>query len=213
MIVQARVVGLAHFTVGYILTYAAFLIASTASGKFFENILVDTIILSSYTMFMGKIKTSHNSTLQAELGKLQPFQVTEQEVYLNLVRTHAVLDHEVAELFKLHNLSQPLYNVLKVVARVGEVGMPSQSIAQYMVTRDPDITRLVDRLEKELLLERERDERDRRIVLVKVTQLGLDTIEKLDPLIWVLHRQQIGHLSREKLELLNQLLVEIRVKS
>ena len=164
-------------------------------------------------MFMGKIKTSQDSTLQVELGKPQPFQVTEQEVYLNLVRTHAVLDNEVAELFKLHNLSQPLYNVLKVVARVGEVGMPSQSIAQYMVTRDPDITRLVDRLEKELLLERERDERDRRIVLVKVTQLGLDTIQKLDPLIWVLHRQQIGHLSREKLELLNQLLVEIRVKS
>ena len=82
-----------------------------------------------------------------------------------------------------------------------------------MVTRDPDITRLVDRLDKELLLERERDERDRRIVLVKVTQLGLDTIQKLDPLIWLLHRQQLGHLNREKLELLNQLLVEIRVKS
>ena len=152
-------------------------------------------------------------SVKAELARHQPFQVPEQEVYLNLVRTHAVLDNEVAELFKLHNLSQPLYNVLKVVARVGEVGMPSQSIAQYMVTRDPDITRLVDRLEKELLLERERDERDRRIVLVKVTQLGLDTIQKLDPLIWALHRQQVGHLSREKLELLNQLLVEIRVKS
>ena len=162
---------------------------------------------------MGNIKTSQNLTLQAELGKPQPFQVAEQEVYLNLVRTHAVLDNEVAELFKLHNLSQPLYNVLKVVARVGESGIPSQSIAQYMVTRDPDITRLVDRLEKELLLERERDARDRRVVLVKVTQLGLDMIEHIDPLIWVLHRQQLGHLSREKLELLNQLLVEIRVKS
>jgi DNA-binding MarR family transcriptional regulator len=162
---------------------------------------------------MSKINTSQHSTLQQELGESEPFQVLEQEVYLNLVRTHAVLANQVAELFKQHHLSQPLYNVLKVVARVGESGMPSQSIAQYMVARDPDITRLVDRLEKDLLIERERDERDRRIVLVRVTQLGLDTIQELDPLIWELHRQQLGHLNGEKLKLLNQLLVEIRMKS
>jgi DNA-binding MarR family transcriptional regulator len=162
---------------------------------------------------MSKISTSQHSNLQQELGESEPFQVLEQEVYLNLVRTHAVLANQVAELFKQHHLSQPLYNVLKVVARVGESGMPSQSIAQYMVARDPDITRLVDRLEKDLLIERERDERDRRIVLVRVTQLGLDTIQELDPLIWELHRQQLGHLNGEKLKLLNQLLVEIRMKS
>jgi len=94
---------------------------------------------------MSTTTTSQHSILQEELGESQPFQVPEQEAYLNLVRTHALLSDEVAELFKQHYLSQPLYNVLKVVARVGEVGMPSQSIAQYMVARDPDITRLVDR--------------------------------------------------------------------
>lgn len=153
-----------------------------------------------------------HSTLHAELGESQPFQVPEQEAYLNLVRTHALLSDEVAELFKQYNLSQPLYNVLKVVARVGNAGMPSQSIAQYMVARDPDITRLVDRLQKDRSIERERDEGDRRVVRVRVTQLGLDLIQKLDPLIWQLHRQQLGHLSQEKLELLNQLLVEARLK-
>lgn len=90
--------------------------------------------------------------------------------------------------------------------------MPSQSIAQYMVARDPDITRLVDRLQKDRLIERERDEKDRRIVRVRVTQSGMDMIQTLDPLIWQLHRRQLGHLSQNKLELLNQLLVESRIK-
>ncbi len=153
-----------------------------------------------------------HSTLYTELGESQPFQVPEQEAYLNLVRTHALLSDEVAELFKQHHLSQPLYNVLKVVARMGDAGMPSQSIAQYMVARDPDITRLVDRLQKDGLIKRERDEQDRRIVRVRVTRSGLEAIEKLDPLIWKLHQQQLGHLNQEKLELLNQLLVEARLK-
>ena len=161
---------------------------------------------------MGKITTPQYSILQQELGASQPFQVLEQEVYINLVRTHALLSDRVGELFKQHHLSQPLYNVLKVVARAGKVGMASQSIAQYMVARDPDITRLVDRLEKDRLLERERDERDRRIVRVRIAQSGLDLIQQLDPLIWELHRQQFGHLSQQKLELLSQLLVEARLK-
>jgi DNA-binding MarR family transcriptional regulator len=161
---------------------------------------------------MSKTNMPRHSTLHEELGASQPFQVPEQEAYLNLVRTHALLNDEVAELFKQHDLSQPLYNVLKVVARMGSAGMPSQSIAQYMVVRDPDITRLVDRLQKDRFIDRERDEGDRRIVRVRITQLGLDAIEKLDPLIWKLHQQQLGHLNQEKLELLNQLLVEVRLK-
>ena len=155
-------------------------------------------------------KLSQHSTLQAELGLADPFQMLEQEVYLNLVRTHAVLNDEVSKLFKQHQLSQPLYNVLKAVAKAGETGMPSQSIAQYMVARDPDVTRLVDRLKKEGLIQRERDERDRRVVRVKVTSAGIDVIENLDPLIRKLHQQQLGKLSREKLKSLNKLLIEAR---
>ena len=162
---------------------------------------------------MSKTTVPRHSILQKELGASEPFEVAEQEVYLNLVRTHAALSDEVAELFKQHQISQPLYNVLKVVARVGEIGMPSQSIAQYMVARDPDITRLVDRLQKDGLLERDRDRQDRRVVLVRVTQAGLNLIQLLDPAIWKLHQSQLGHLSPEQLELLNQLLVAARLKS
>jgi DNA-binding MarR family transcriptional regulator len=174
--------------------------------------IVDTIIVTRYIEAMSKTTVSKHSTLQEELGESQPFEIAEQEVYLNLVRTHAALSDEVAALFKQHQISQPLYNVLKVVARVGEIGMPSQSISQYMVARDPDITRLVDRLQKDCLLERERDRQDRRVVIVRVTQAGLDLIQLLDPSIWKLHQSQIGHLSPQKLELLNELLVEARLK-
>jgi DNA-binding MarR family transcriptional regulator len=166
-----------------------------------------------YIGIMGQNKLSQQSHLPKELGKSPSFALLEQEVYLNLVRTHAVLSDKVAELFKKHNLSQPLYNVLKVVARAGDAGTPSQSIAQYMLVRDPDITRLVDRLHKDRLITREKDERDRRIVLVKVTELGIEIIHILDPLIWELHQQQLGHLSQEKLELLNELLVAARFDS
>jgi DNA-binding MarR family transcriptional regulator len=161
---------------------------------------------------MPKSKLLPLSTLQEELGKAQPFEVLEQEVYLNLVRTHAQLSDQVAELFKQYQLSQPLYNVLKVVARVGAAGIPSQSIAQYMVARDPDITRLVDRLQKDQWLERQRDPQDRRIVRVKVTPAGQDLIQQLDPLIWDLHRQQLAHLNPHQLAILNQLLVDTRLK-
>lgn len=164
----------------------------------------------TYIIFMSEKQHDRNFTLQEELGLSQPFKLLEQEVYLNLVRTHAVLNDEIAKLFKQHQLSQPLYNVLKVVARAGETGIPSQSIAQYMVARDPDITRLVDRLKKDRLVQRQRDKQDRRVVRIVVTTAGLDAIGNLDPSIEKLHQQQLGHLSQEKLKLLNELLVEAR---
>jgi DNA-binding MarR family transcriptional regulator len=188
----------------------ATLFTSYALSDFIKT-LVYTTILARYIIDMSK--TSRTSNLQEELGKPYPFQMLEQETYLNLVRTHAVFDGEIAELFKQYQLSQPLYNVLKVVARMGEEGMPSQSIAQYMVTRDPDITRLVDRLQKDGLIERERDERDRRVVRIRITPSGLQMIQQLDPLIWDLHHQQFGHLDKEKLKLLNDLLVEARSRA
>ena len=183
----------------------------TNLSQFFTKV-VDTTIVCRYIIFMSKERLDRHSTLFKELGLSQSSLVPEQEAYLNLVRTHAVLNDEVAKLFGKHNLSQPLYNVLKVVARVGESGIPSQSIARHMVARDPDITRLVDRLKKARLIQRERDEKDRRVVRVKITPAGLDAIAQLDPLILELHQQQLGHLSKKELQLLNELLVKARNK-
>lgn len=155
---------------------------------------------------MSNSKTS----LQAELNLLSSFKLAEQEAYLNLVRTHAILVSEFEKLFKQHGISQPLFNVLKAVARDIEQGCPSQSLAQYMIAKDPDITRLVDRLAKLGLVSRERGTQDRRVVSVKITTRGLQKIKDLDPEVRILHKQQLGHMSTEKLQLLSTLLVKAR---
>ncbi|MEM9908010.1 MAG: MarR family transcriptional regulator, partial [Cyanobacteria bacterium P01_D01_bin.44] len=162
---------------------------------------------------MSNTNTSRLMSIHEEIGEPLPLQHREQAVYLNLVRTHAILSDEVAKLFQQHGLSQPLYNVLKVVAREGDGGIPSQSIARFMVARDPDITRLVDKLKKEKLVTRRRDTQDRRVVRISATRSGKEIIQQLDPLIWKLHQQQLEHLSSEKLEVLNQLLVEARTQA
>ena len=155
-------------------------------------------------------KSNPKTNLQIELDKPQPFEIPEQEVYLNLARTYAVLETDFVKLFREYDLSQPLYNVLRVVMLAGSQGIPSQSIAKYMLANDPDITRLIDRLEKMALVERERDNRDRRVIWIKITTAGRQKVEVLDPLLQALHQQQLGHLSAEKLKLLNELLVEAR---
>ena len=154
---------------------------------------------------MGKPKTD----LQSELNLQRSFK-SAQEAYLNLVRSHAVLVSEFEKLFKQHDLSQPLYNVLKAVARNAEQGYPSQSLAQFMIAQDPDITRLVDKLARLNLVSRKRGTQDRRVVWVKITAKGLQKIETLDPEVHALHQQQLGHMSPEKLQTLSELLIKAR---
>ena len=155
---------------------------------------------------MSKPKTN----LQSELNLQRSFKSAEQEAYLNLVRSHAVLVSEFENLFKQHDLSQSLYNVLKAVAHNVEQGYPSQSLAQFMIAKDPDITRLVDKLARLNLVSRKRGTQDRRVVWVKITAKGLQKIETLDPEVYTLHRQQLGHMSNKNLQTLSELLVDAR---
>jgi DNA-binding MarR family transcriptional regulator len=150
------------------------------------------------------------SELQEELGKRNPFDLPEQEASLNLVRTQDHLHHHFARLFDEHGLSGPQYNVLRILRGHGGPGVPSQIIAAQMVSRMPDITRLVDRLEQAGLVERARTVEDRRLVLVKITTAGLDVLERLDQPVLDLHQRLLGHLSRTELDQLNALLVKAR---
>src|SRR4051812_49384251 len=109
------------------------------------------------------------SVLQAELKKQRPFATPEEEVSLNLVRTCDVVQTGFARLFKEHGISSPLYNVLRILRGEG-AALPCLEVAGRMVTRLPDITRLVDRLETMGLVTRSRTEEDRRVVLVAITE-------------------------------------------
>jgi DNA-binding MarR family transcriptional regulator len=143
--------------------------------------------------------------LQHELKKTRPFELAEQEAYLNVLRTAQVLNCGFERLFRPFKLSLTQYNVLRILRGVGEP-LPSGQIAERLVTRDPDITRLLDRLEKRGLIARQRGEADRRVVLASITQQGLEILARLDQPVLDLHRAQLSHLGAERLKTLIELL-------
>ena len=150
------------------------------------------------------------SQLQSELRKKRPFDLLEQEVQLNLVRTadHAAV--EFGRLFSEHQLTGPQYNVLRILRGSGGEGLPCQEIAGQMLTRTPDITRLVDRLEQAKLVQRARTTTDRRVVLVRITATGLKVLSRLDRPVLELHKGLLSHLTRAELTELNRLLAKAR---
>ena len=150
------------------------------------------------------------TTLQDELGKADPFESPLEEAYLSLVRTASVLSGSFAALFREHGLSESTYNVLRILRGAGPDGRHATDIRKQMVVRVPDVTRLVDRLEKMGLGTRERCGEDRRIVHVKITRRGSDLLDRLDVPIRDLHRELLGQLSDRKLSDLIKLLQESR---
>lgn len=149
------------------------------------------------------------SSLQGEIQKKRPFEIPEQEAMLNIVRTAGALVTDFERLFRAHGLTDAQYNVLRILRGEG-ARMPSLSIAQRTVTRVPDITRLVDRLEAAGLVERERCPEDRRVVYVSITRKGLRKLADLDEPVVELHKRQLGHMSAKELQALSELLVKAR---
>jgi len=149
--------------------------------------------------------------LRHELRKKNPFDSPEQEASLNLARTEDFIAGEFARLFGEHGLSSSLYNVLRILRGAGADGLPCQEIAGQMVTRTPDVTRLVDRLEGGGFAERSRTPEDRRVVLVRITRAGRDLLARLDQPVLDLHKRLLGHLTRAELAELNRLLLKARI--
>src|SRR6516164_3058454 len=103
----------------------------------------------------------------------------EEMAFLDLLRTAEVLSHPLVELLKSHELSATQYNVLRILRRT-PAGLTCGEVGTRMITRDPDITRLLDRLEKRKLIRRSRDGKDRRVVLTRITAEGLELLVGLD---------------------------------
>jgi len=129
----------------------------------------------------------------------------EEAAFLDLLRTCDLLSRSVVQLLKTEDLSTTQYNVLRIL-RGSPEGLPCGEIARRMITRDPDITRLHDRLEKGALISRSRDNKDRRTVMARITPEGLKLLAQLDEPIQEIHRKQLGHLGRNRLGTLAQLL-------
>jgi DNA-binding MarR family transcriptional regulator len=141
---------------------------------------------------------------QSDLSRRE-FGGPEEDAYLSLLRTADVLGREVERVLKSADVSSTQYNVLRIL-RGSPDGLPCGEIANRMITRDPDITRLLDRLEQRGLVSRWRETKDRRMVIARITAEGLDLLASLDKPVTDLHRRQLGHLGREHLHSLVDLL-------
>jgi DNA-binding MarR family transcriptional regulator len=151
------------------------------------------------------------SMLQEELRKKNPFASAEQEACLNLLRTQDHVQQAFARLFHEHGISSPQYNVLRILRGTADGGgLPCQEVAARMITRMPDLTRLIDRLVAAGLAERSRTAEDKRVVLLTVTAAGLELLARLDQPVLDLHERLLGHLTRAELAELNRLLVKAR---
>jgi DNA-binding MarR family transcriptional regulator len=159
---------------------------------------------------MSKRTAGRRAGLQHEVGKRQPFDTPEEEVYLNLLRTADRLSAAPYKLFRDNGLSPSLYNALRIVVGHGDAGVRVHTIADQMIVREPDISRLVDRLVKLEFVHRRRCEQDRRVVWVTPTDAGRNKIRDLARPIRALHVQQLKHLGRERMHQLSALLVAAR---
>jgi DNA-binding MarR family transcriptional regulator len=134
---------------------------------------------------------------------------SEEAAFLDLLRTTDMLSRRLVTILKPEDLSSTQYNVLRILRGAPE-GLPCGEIAKRMITRDPDITRLLDRLEKRGLISRSREARDRRTVMARITGAGQKLLARLDEPVQAAHRKQLGHLARGRLRLLTDLLREAR---
>jgi DNA-binding MarR family transcriptional regulator len=148
--------------------------------------------------------------LQAEIRQRKPFVSLEEETYLNLVRTADALTRELDLVLQPHGITTTQYNVLRILRGAGADGATCSAISDRLLAFDPDVTRLLDRIEKAGLVQRTRSVTDRRVVLTTITPRGLELLARLDEPLEQLVKQQFKALSRARLTQLIADLEEIR---
>lgn len=148
--------------------------------------------------------------VQAEIKQQTPFRLREEEAFVTLLRTADALLHGVAETLKPFGLSPTQYNVLRILRGAEPKGLACREISERMITRDPDVTRLLDRLEDRGLAERTRSREDRRVITTRITDDGLRVLGTLEAPIGALHARKLGHLKAAQLVALIALLEQAR---
>jgi DNA-binding MarR family transcriptional regulator len=149
-------------------------------------------------------------TLRDELKMTRPFRSVEEEAILNIARTAAVIEHTGADALKPFNLTITQYNVLRSLRGAGGEGLCRNEVGERLVTRVPDVTRLLDRMEAAGLIVRQRGGADRRFVSTRITEKGLRLLEKIDRELPAIHARQLGHVGQKRLRELIGLLEEVR---
>jgi DNA-binding MarR family transcriptional regulator len=150
--------------------------------------------------------------LQVELKQKVPFSSREQEAYLALLRTADALQSSMEARLKEFGLTGTQYNALRILRGAGVEGLPCSEVGERMITHDPDITRLLDRLQKRGLVGRSRARHDRRVIYGKITAAGLKLLREMDGPIEKHGREMLRHVGQEKLQRLIDLLELLRTE-
>ncbi len=137
--------------------------------------------------------------LLAEIRQTKPFELLEEEAVLNIARTAEVLGQSMAEFLREYQLSHTQYNVLRILRGAGDAGLTCSHIAERMIGRDPDITRLLDRLESRGLIARERSTEDRRLVVTRIVPAGLTLLSTIDEPLRNLLRSRLAGIGKQNL--------------
>ncbi len=149
------------------------------------------------------------SSLKSDLRKRDGFDSPEQEAMLSVLRLSDRFSNRLGRLFREYGLTSSQYNVLRILRGEGKP-LPSLEVADRMIQVVPAITGLIDRLEKQGLVSRERSAEDRRVVYVEITKQGLAVLAKIDKPLSELHRKLLGKMSRKELAELIRLLCRAR---
>jgi DNA-binding MarR family transcriptional regulator len=134
----------------------------------------------------------------------------ESHIFVALLRAADTVGQEAEQLFRSKGLTGAQYNVLRILRGAEPDGLPCRGIGDLMISHDPDMTRLLDRMEKRRLITRARQADDRRVVRTRITHEGLEILKILDQPVRELHKRQFRHLTAARLKTLAQLLEEAR---
>lgn len=149
-------------------------------------------------------------SLQRDLKQSKPFDSLEEEVFLNLQKTAETLIGGLAEALKPFDLTATQYNVLRILRGAGNDGIPCREVSERMVNRDPDVTRLLDRLEARGLVARTRLVSDRRVVMARIADAGQRLLVRADPAVSAFLRTAMSRIEPSGMRLLNESLEALR---
>lgn len=148
--------------------------------------------------------------LRSELRQRKPFESLQQEAHLNVVRTGAALQDAFEQALKPYGISNTQFNVLRILRGAEPDGLCRNELRDRLITRMPDVTRLLDRMEEIELVSRERETTDRRQVTTRITKRGRRLVDELDSVVMSEHQRTLGHLSKAQLATLIELLTLAR---
>ena len=151
------------------------------------------------------------SKLKTEIEQRLPFSSLEEEALLNLLRTADACERGLQRITRAWGLTLAQYNVLRILRGAGAQGLTCSSIGRRMIAAEPDITRLLARLERNKLLLRRRDQLDKRVVWISISPLGLERLAHMDAVMDAAPAQLLTGLPPEELHRLIDLLERARL--